>query len=182
MGLIETHNRSEYGSALVVYIHGWNNSASEKEEKEGQGSIYQFREMLLRLKADHRQRFPGVDIPVVGVYIAWRGKELIFPADLVILFNPAGSAIQTIQLVDILARNRLKTFRFDEEGRRIERPLLLSFTSATDKATENYFPMGMRAKGFSKKFRAYGTEFCSPISNQSHLYSHTAGRCISPWR
>ena len=251
LALLENQNRAEYGSALVVYIHGWNNSASEKEEEEGKGSIYQFREILKRLKADHRQRFPGVDIPVVGVYIGWRGQvssvplirelsfynrrgaaeriagpsateaiyrllttaranprsrsvlmghsfgsmileralsqsvvsallaapgeELIFPADLVVLFNPAGSAIQTKQLVDILARNRLKTFRYDEEGRRIERPLLLSFTSVTDKATKSYFPLGMRAKGFSKKFRAYGAEFCSPISNQSFLYSHTAG-------
>lgn len=251
LGLLESHNRSDFGAALVVYIHGWNNSASEKEEQEGKGSIYQFREILRRLKADHRQRYPGVDIPVVGVYIGWRGEvstvplvrqlsfynrrgaaeriagpsateaiyrllttakanprsrsvlighsfgsmileralsqsvvsallaapgeELIFPADLVVLFNPAGSAIQTKQLVDILARNRLKTFRFDEEGRRIERPLLLSFTSATDKATKNYFPMGMTVKGASKKFRAYGAEFCSPISKQGYLYSHTAG-------
>jgi hypothetical protein len=251
LALIERNNRSGFGSALVVYIHGWNNSASEKEEKEDTGSIYQFREILQRLKADHRQRFPEFDIPVVGVFIGWRGEvssvplirqlsfynrrgaaeriagppatetiyrllttaranprsrsvlighsfgsmileralsqsvvgallaapgeELVFPADLVVLFNPAGSAMQTKQLVDILARNRLKTFRYDEEGRRIERPLLISVTSATDKATKNYFPMGMGVKGVSKKFRAYGAEFCSAISNQSYLYSHTAG-------
>ena len=251
LALIESQNRGEYGSALVVYIHGWNNSASEKEEKEDKGSVYQYRQILLRLKADHRRRFPGLDIPVVGIYIGWRGEvssvpfvreisfynrrgaaeriagpsateaiyrllttaranprsrsvlighsfgsmileqalsqavvsallaapgeELIFPADLVVLLNPAGSAIQAKQLVDMLARNRLKTYRYDENGRRIERPLLLSFTSATDKATRSFFPAGMRFKGISKKFRAYGSEYCSPISNQSWLYSHTAG-------
>jgi len=251
LALVEDRTRAETGLALVMYIHGWNNSASEKEEQEGKGSIYQFRELLLRLKADHRQRFPEIDIPIVGIYLGWRGQvssvplirewsfynrrgaaeriagasateviyrlltsarahpwsrsvlighsfgsmileralsqsvvsallaapgeELIFPADLVVLFNPASSAIQTKQLVDMLARNRLKTIRYDESGRRVERPLLISLTSATDTATRSFFPMGMRVKGMSKKFRPYGSEYCSPISNQSWLYSHTAG-------
>jgi hypothetical protein len=112
---------------------------------------------------------------VISALLATPGEELIFPADLVVLFNPAGSAIGTKQLVDMLARNRLKTYRFDESGRRIERPLMLSFTSATDRATRTFFPLGMSVKGMSKKFRDYGAEYCSPISKQKYLYSHTAG-------
>jgi hypothetical protein len=251
LALLEHENRSPSGVALAMYIHGWNNSASQDEEREGKGSVYAFRQILSRLRADYRQRFPDGDLPVVGIYLSWRGKvssvplvrelsfynrrgaaervagpsateaiyrllttaranprsrsvlighsfgsmileralsqavvsallaapgeELIFPADLVVLFNPAGSAVQTKQLVDMLARNRLKTFRLDENERRVERPLLVSFTSATDRATRSFFPLGMGLKGISKKFRPYGAEYCTPISSQRFLYSHTPG-------
>ncbi len=252
LALLERHNSSrEVPTALVLFIHGWNDSASPKEEKEYDGALYRFRELLVRLEADHKRRRPELDIPVVGIYLSWRGEvssvpllrqlsfynrrgaaeriagasateaiyriltslrsnpysrsvlighsfgsmileralaqavvsallaapdqQLVFPADLVVLFNPAGSAIQSKQLVDILARNRLKTYRFDDSGNRFERPLILSFTSETDKATRLYFPLGMRVKAASKKFRTYGSEYCSAISNQRWLYSHTAG-------
>lgn len=251
LALLAKKNQSPWGAAVAVYVHGWNNSAAEKEEEEGKGSVWAFRQILARLDQDYRRRFPDWQLPIVGVYLSWRGQvstvplvrelsfynrrgaaeriagpsateaiyrllttarenprtrsvlmghsfgsmileralsqavisallaapgeELIFPADLVVLFNPAGSAIQTKQLIDMLARNRLKTYRFDAEGRRVERPLMLSFTSATDNATRSFFPLGMGFKGMSKKFRAYGTEYCSPISKQKYLYSHTAG-------
>lgn len=251
LALLERRSHSEFGTALVLYVHGWNNSASPKEERGEDGSLHRFRELLVRLKRSHRLRYPEMEIPVVGIYLGWRGEvstvpllrqlsfynrrgaaeriagasateaiyriltslranprsrsvlighsfgsmileralsqavisallaapgqQLIFPADLVVLFNPAGSAIQTKQLVDILARNRLKTYRVDRAGNRFERPLLLSFTSEGDKATRRYFPLGMELKAASKKFRRYGTEYCSPISNQRWLYSHTAG-------
>lgn len=251
LALLEDRGRFGSGMALVLFVHGWNSSAAESEEEEGKGTVYRFRELLGRLKSSHQKRYPGFDIPVVGVYLGWRGEvssvplvrqlsfynrrgaaerisgssateaiyrlltaarvnpmarsvlighsfgsmileralaqavvssllaspdeELVFPADLVVLLNPAGSAIQTKQLVDILARNRLKTYRFDAEGRRFERPLLLSFTSESDKATRVFFPLGMSLKAVTKKFRPYGSEYCSPISNQRWLYSHTAG-------
>jgi hypothetical protein len=251
LALLEDRNQTTMGTALVLFIHGWNNSASPSEEEEGEGVVYRFREILTRLKTQHRLRYPDVEFAVVGIYLSWRGEvssvpllrqlsfynrrgaaeriagasateaiyrilttaranphsrsvllghsfgsmileralsqavvsallaspkqELIFPADLVMLVNPAGSAIQTKQLVDMMARNRLKTYRIDENGNRFERPLLLSFTSETDKATKVYFPLGMRLKAASKKFRTYGSEYCSPISNQKWLYSHTPG-------
>jgi len=37
------------GVALVVYVHGWNNDASTRDERPEQGSIYQYREFLVRL-------------------------------------------------------------------------------------------------------------------------------------
>jgi len=239
------------GVALVVFVHGWNNDASPREDQADKGSIYQYRKFLTRLEEDIEQRFPGVGIPVMGVYLGWRGRvsnvplireasfynrrgaaeriagasateaiyrilttmrvnpnsrsvlighsfgsmileralaqaavsallaspeqELIFPADLVVLLNPAGSAGQTKQMVDILARNRLKTYRVDKRGNRYERPLIVSFTSQTDKATSLFFPIGMSVKAMNKKFRKYGQEYCSPISKQQHLYTHTAG-------
>jgi len=67
LALLDSTNRSEYGTALVLYIHGWNSSASQSEEKETEGSLYRFRELLVRLKRSHRLRYPEVDISVVGV-------------------------------------------------------------------------------------------------------------------
>ena len=239
------------GVALVIFVHGWNNDASPREDQADKGSIYQYRKFLTRLEEDIEQRFPGIGVPVMGVYLGWRGRvsnvplireasfynrrgaaeriagasateaiyrilttmranpnsrsvlighsfgsmileralaqaavsallaspeqELIFPADLVVLLNPAGSASQTKQMVDILARNRLKTYRFDGRGNRYERPLIVSFTSESDKATSLFFPVGMSVKAMNKKFRDYGEEYCSPIAKQQRLYTHTAG-------
>lgn len=112
---------------------------------------------------------------IIGSLLAAPGSEVPFPADLVVLFNPAGSASSAKQLVDILARNRLKTYRVDEEGNRYERPLLVSFTSEADVATRLLFPFGMSVKALGKRFRRYGSEQCSPISSQRWLYTHTAG-------
>ena len=251
LDLIDRNNQSQFGMALVLFVHGWNDSASEKEDQVSGGTIYEFRELLMRIKQGARVRFPEIDLPVVGVYLSWRGEvskiplirqlsfynrrgaaeriagppateaiyriltpmranpsarsvlighsfgsmileqalsqsvvaallaapsdELVCPAYLVVLVKPAGSAIQTKQLVDILARNRLKTYRVDDEGNRFERPLLISFTSESDNATRRYFPIGMGVKAASKKFRTYGVEYCSPFANQRFLYSHTAG-------
>ena len=248
---LERLNTTTAGVALVVFVHGWNNDASMREERPEKGSIYQYRKILVRLRDDIEERYPGIDIPVMGIYLGWRGRvsnvplireasfynrrgaaeriagasateaiyrilttmranpssrsvlighsfgsmileralaqaavsallaspqqELIFPADLVVLLNPAGSASQTKQMVDILARNRLKTYRVDESGNRYERPLLVSFTSSTDKATQVFFPVGMSVKAMNKKFRKYGQEYCSPIAKQQYLYTHTAG-------
>jgi hypothetical protein len=248
---LERLNRSESGVALVLFVHGWNTDASPREERDGKGTLYRYRLILARLAEGIRHEFPELELPVMGVYVAWRGRvssvpllreasfynrrgaaeriagapateaiyriltalrenpasrsvlighsfgsmileraldqavvsallaapgqELVFPADLVVLVNPAGSASQTKQLVDILARNRLKTYRFDEDGNRFERPLLVSFTSESDRATRIFFPVGMRVKAISKKFREYGQEYCSPFSNQRRLYTHTAG-------
>lgn len=248
---LERLNQSEHGIALVMFVHGWNADASPREEKEGSGAVYHFRALLDRLDRGIRAEVPDREIPVMGVYLGWRGRvssvplvreasfynrrdaaeriagaptteaiyriltagrenpasrsvifghsfgslileralsqavvsallaprgdEIVFPADLVVLLNPANSASQTKQLVDILGRSRIKTYRTDASGRTYERPLLVSVTSRADKATRGYFPVGMNAKAVSKKFRSYGVEYCSPISTQRSLYTHTAG-------
>lgn len=112
---------------------------------------------------------------IIGSLLAAPGEEIPFPADLVVLFNPASSASSAKQLVDILARNRLKTYRVDELGNRYERPLLISFTSEADVATRLLFPLGMRLKALNKRFRSYGSQLCGQISSQRWLYTHTAG-------
>lgn len=251
LAYLERLNRAESGVALLLFAHGWNADASPKQERHEDSALYRYKAMLARLAAGLRQELPGQELPVMGIYLGWRGRvssvplvrqasfynrrgaaeriagatataaiyrvlttlrqnpasrsvlighsfgsmileqalaqavvgallatpgeELIFPADLVVLLNPAGSASQTKQLVDILARNRLKTYRLDGDGNRFERPLLVSFTSESDRATRRYFPIGMRVKAANKKFRDYGPESCSPVANQRRLYTHTAG-------
>jgi hypothetical protein len=248
---LERLNQSEDGIALVLFVHGWNSDASPREEKEGPGTVYRFRALLDRLDRAIRREVPDREVPVMGVYLGWRGRissvalvreasfynrraaaeriagaptteaiyriltagrenpasrsvlighsfgslileralsqavvgallaprgdEVVFPADLVVLLNPAGSASQTKQLVDILGRSRIKTYRTDASGRTYERPLLVSLTSRADHVTRRYLPLGMKANAVNKKFRTYGEEYCSPISTQRSLYTHSAG-------
>jgi hypothetical protein len=56
--------------ALFVYIHGWQNSAES-------GDVCRFEHFL-----DTISRFPkatGAKVNVIGVYMAWRGRDLTFP-------------------------------------------------------------------------------------------------------
>ena len=46
LALLERNNRSEFGTALVLYMHGWNNSAAQHEDGPESGTIFEFRELL----------------------------------------------------------------------------------------------------------------------------------------
>jgi pimeloyl-ACP methyl ester carboxylesterase len=238
---LERLNQNESGVALMIFAHGWNASAAPGQESDPDSALSRFKAILARLDRGIEEELPELELPIMGVYLGWRGRvssvplvrqasfynrrgaaeriagaaateaiyrlltalrenpasrsvlighsfgslileralaqavisallaaeahELVFPADLVVLFNPAGSATRAKQLVDILARNRLKTYRYDRRGNRFERPLLVSLTSESDRATRVYFPAGMFFKAASKQFRNYGPEHCSPISN-----------------
>lgn len=251
LDLIERQNRrAPSGIALQLFVHGWNDSASLREDLPGDGTVSQFRKVLAKIHTSIANNGGG-DVPVVGVYLSWRGQttsvpllrelsfynrrgaaeriagasatevvyrilttmrqnpasrsvlvghsfgaaileqalsqaiissllvapgtEVRFPADLVVLINPASSASGAKQLVDILARNRLRTYRVGEDGRRYERPLLVSFTSEGDLATRRLFPLGMSVKSLGKRFRRYGPEQCGVLTRQRWLFTHTAG-------
>ena len=45
----------------------------QREERPEKGSIYQYRKFLVRLSEDIEARFPGGDVPVMGIYLGWRG-------------------------------------------------------------------------------------------------------------
>ena len=102
-------------------------------------------------------------------------REVDFPADLVLLINPASQSIKAKQLVEILDRNRIRLYRNAPDGHRYEAPLIVSMTSAGDKATRLYFPLGLRLKGINKRYRGYGQEFCGAAGNQRTYYARTAG-------
>jgi hypothetical protein len=53
---------------IVVYVHGWQNNASETS-----GDVVKFRGLMSRLADDYPVGLQGAAPPVLGIYIAWRG-------------------------------------------------------------------------------------------------------------
>ncbi len=98
-----------------------------------------------------------------------------FPADLVVLINPASEAVHAKEFIDLLARDGIATYRVDDKGRRYRRPLIVSVTSESDLATRVYFPIGAMLGGLGKHYRQYGPEFCSPGESQRPFLIHTSG-------
>lgn len=113
---------------------------------------------------------------LVAFLLQTRSEEIDFPADLVVLVNPASQALRAKQFVEILARHRLRLYRTDDGGTfRLERPLIVSMTSTGDRATGVAFPFGLGVKGLTKNFRRYGPEYCNAVTPQRLYYRHTAG-------
>lgn len=110
----------------------------------------------------------------LGATVGSDSPEVEFPADLILLINPASQAIVAKQLVEISERHHLKFTREDEEGRRYEVPLVVSLTSEADTATRVFFPVGMQLRGLSKRFRDYGPELCGR-GGQATYFRRTAG-------
>jgi pimeloyl-ACP methyl ester carboxylesterase len=112
---------------------------------------------------------------LVATLLASDHREIAFPADLVVLMNPAAKSLQAKQFVDMLERNRIKLYRTDAAGKTYPRPLVVSVTSVGDTATRLAFPAGLVLGSFTKKFRRYGQDYCSPLPRQKAFYIHTAG-------
>ncbi len=64
--------KQEHKPLLVVYVHGWQNNASEATN-----DVPQFRRVLEKLAQTEGVRRP--DYQVVGVYLGWRGKQAYDP-------------------------------------------------------------------------------------------------------
>ena len=61
-----------HGQAIVVtFVHGWKNNSSDKS-----GNVWGFREQLRQIVGYYRG---FTDIPVVGIYIGWRGSVTDIP-------------------------------------------------------------------------------------------------------
>ncbi|MFQ5936348.1 MAG: YncE family protein [Acidiferrobacterales bacterium] len=97
------------------------------------------------------------------------------PYDLVVLLNPASPSLLAKQMVETLARERLKLYQVDANGNRYDRPLLLSITSRADTATRRYYPIGSSLGSLGSRFRDYGTEYCSLGASQRSFYMFTPG-------
>ncbi len=95
--------------------------------------------------------------------------------DLVVLLNEAAPALLARQLVEVFAQHRIKVYRVDDKGNRVERPLLISITSTADWATRIAYPMGKAFGAAFGSFRKYGSERCSPGASQKEYYKRTAG-------
>lgn len=112
---------------------------------------------------------------MAGVLLGAPGPEAEFPADLVVLLNPASPAVYAKQLVDLLIRKGITLYRVDANGKRYERPLLVSITSVADTATRVAFPIGNMLGTLGRRYRDYGPEFCSPGTSQRTFQRQTAG-------
>jgi pimeloyl-ACP methyl ester carboxylesterase len=77
----EARKRAPGGKIItVVYVHGWKNNASEAQPGGKPKDVEKFRSALAELGYRSRQAAGGdPPIPVVGVYMAWRGKSLMGP-------------------------------------------------------------------------------------------------------
>ena len=79
----EARGRAPGGKIIaVVYVHGWKNNASEAEPGGKAKDVEKFRTALAELGYRSQQAAGfrrGEDIPVVGIYMAWRGKSLMGP-------------------------------------------------------------------------------------------------------
>ena len=66
----------------VVYVHGWKNNASEAPPGEKPKDVEKFQGALLELgyRAGKAAKEAGTaPVPVVGIYVGWRGKTLMGP-------------------------------------------------------------------------------------------------------
>jgi hypothetical protein len=74
--------RAKNGKIItVVYVHGWKNNASQAPPGRKPKDVEKFQGALLELgyRAARAATTPDEAVPVVGIYIAWRGKTLMGP-------------------------------------------------------------------------------------------------------
>jgi len=96
---------------LFVYIHGWQNNATSKD-------VCRFEHFLDTVS--NFPEFKGRNINVLGVYIAWRGKDLTVPGLNFFTFwsrkatgegiAAANSCLSTIQELAVVAREPGKSY------------------------------------------------------------------------
>jgi pimeloyl-ACP methyl ester carboxylesterase len=112
---------------------------------------------------------------IVNRVLRTREGAVAFPIDLVTLINPASPSMQAKLVVDFLARDQVRVMAVHEDGRVVERPLIVSMTSEADSATGKAFPLGASLAGMTGRFRSYGPEHCGGIDSQREFYRRTTG-------
>ena len=73
--LIKRANATKQTSLVVVFIHGWQNNASPKQEQEEGKSLHGFKQFLGQLAQQVAAADPTSSVPITGIYLAWRGKS-----------------------------------------------------------------------------------------------------------
>jgi hypothetical protein len=75
--------RAKHGKIItVVYVHGWKNNAAEAAPGGKPKDVEKFQSALLELgyRAGQAAREANAPtVPIVGIYMAWRGKTLMGP-------------------------------------------------------------------------------------------------------
>jgi hypothetical protein len=102
---------------LFVYIHGWQNSANS-------GDVCHFEHFL-----DTVSSFPvaaGRNINVIGVYIAWRGRDLTFPGlNLLTFYSRKAVAAGIASQVSCLATLNELALAAEDPSKKLHRSILI---------------------------------------------------------
>jgi len=102
---------------LVVYIHGWQNNANS-------GDVCRFEHFL-----DTISSFPeatGRNVNVIGVYIAWRGRDLTFPGlNLLTFYSRKAVAATVASQVSCLATLNELALAAEDPTKKLHRCILI---------------------------------------------------------
>ncbi|MGZ5441497.1 MAG: LysM peptidoglycan-binding domain-containing protein [Thermoanaerobaculia bacterium] len=132
---IEEANANPKGAMVFAYVHGWNHSASP--ENETRGNLADFRDKFLRRLA--AEEATGEGRPVVGVYVAWRGKSAVWPLSYWSR-NAAASRVASLPSTEVLygiqkkartnAETRLLIVGHSMGGLIVEQAMMPAFATA----------------------------------------------------
>jgi pimeloyl-ACP methyl ester carboxylesterase len=80
--LIHERSRPDQEALVILFVHGWQNDASPRNERRG--NLASFNEVLLDIAAEQVEQCKEeiarlCGRPVVGVYLAWRGDTFRTP-------------------------------------------------------------------------------------------------------
>ncbi|MCG8459364.1 MAG: hypothetical protein MI919_24060, partial [Holophagales bacterium] len=87
LAVLEEASAHPEGALVNVYVHGWNHDASPANESRETGNVRGQQVLLEQLAASEATFNPERARPVVGVYIAWRGRLLRGPFNFLTFYN-----------------------------------------------------------------------------------------------
>lgn len=165
---------------LIVYIHGWQNNANS-------GDVCRFERFLDALS--HFPHATGGKVNLIGVYIAWRGKDVTVPGLNFLTFwnrKSAGSAIAaqngclaTISELALAARAPGKAFHYclllghSFGGLMLESTISHSILDASSSGRRNTSPWDM-AVAFNSADSSTGTR--QLVEELDYLYKYDPAR------
>jgi hypothetical protein len=118
--------------------------------------------------------FKSIGESLINRSVHASGANHILPVDLVVMANPAISALEVARFVDLMKRHRLQLVVDGPDGEKIpaQGPLIASITSESDYATRRAFPFGQNV---TRPFRAYRKDHPPGQPSQAYLAGHTDG-------
>src|SRR5260370_33172769 len=165
---------------LFVYIHGWQNNANS-------GDVCRFEHFI-----DLGSRFPEVTqgkVEVIGVYIAWRGKDLTVPGlDLLTFWNRKSAGGEVAAQTSCLATINELALAAREPGKKVHHCVLMghsfgglvlsntishSILDASSTGARNASPWDM-AVAFNPADNSIGTR--QLMSELDYLYKYDSSR------
>lgn len=74
--LIENANRDGKRSVVVLFVHGWHNDASKREDRKEENNVEGFKRLLDQSQENLRRLGYSQDkVSLIGVYLSWCGRS-----------------------------------------------------------------------------------------------------------